>query len=56
MYNLLVNLRKKVFWDFFFVFECIYKDFELVIDLIYKFESDFGFDFNVSFYIEEYVE
>lgn len=48
--------RKKALWDLFSAPDRIHKDLQLATDLIGKFESDFGSDFNAALQIEEYVE
>ncbi|KAK4202254.1 hypothetical protein QBC40DRAFT_169793 [Triangularia verruculosa] len=50
------NPRKKALWDLFSAPERIHKDLELVTELIHKFESGFGSDFNAGLHIEEHVE
>ncbi|KAL2023208.1 hypothetical protein VTK56DRAFT_3331 [Thermocarpiscus australiensis] len=48
--------RKKALWDLFSAPERIRKDLQLATELIGKFESDFGSDFNAALQIEEHVD
>lgn len=48
--------RKKALWDLFSAPDRIRKDLQLATELISKFESDFGSDFNAALQIEEHVE
>jgi hypothetical protein len=48
--------RKKALWDLFSAPDRIRKDLQLATELISKFESDFGSDFNAALQIEEYVD
>ncbi|KAG7292976.1 hypothetical protein NEMBOFW57_003021 [Staphylotrichum longicolle] len=48
--------RKKALWDLFSSPDRIRKDLQLATELVHKFESDIGSDFNASLQIEEHVE
>lgn len=48
--------RKKALWDLFSAPDRIRKDLQLATELIGKFESDFGSEFNAALQIEEYVD
>ncbi|KAJ4297227.1 hypothetical protein N0V88_004145 [Collariella sp. IMI 366227] len=48
--------RKKALWDLFSSPDRIRKDLELATELIGKFESDFGSEFNGALQIEEHVD
>ncbi|KXX80528.1 Serrate RNA effector molecule [Madurella mycetomatis] len=48
--------RKKALWDLFSAPDRIRKDLQLATELISKFESDFGSDFNAALQIEEHVD
>lgn len=48
--------RKKALWDLFSAPDRIRKDLQLATELVNKYESDFGSDFNAVLQIEEYVE
>ncbi|KAK3310009.1 uncharacterized protein B0T15DRAFT_21155 [Chaetomium strumarium] len=50
------HLRKKALWDLFSHPDRIRKDLQLATELVGKFESDFGSDFNAALQIEEHVE
>lgn len=56
VHNPPVNPRKKALWDLFSAPERINRDLELAVDLIKKFESAFGSEFNANLLIEEHVE
>lgn len=55
VHNPPANPRKKALWDLFSSPERIEKDLRLVHQLVDKFESDFGSDFNAFLKIEEKV-
>ncbi|KAL2145937.1 hypothetical protein VTI28DRAFT_5811 [Corynascus sepedonium] len=48
--------RKKALWDLFSAPDRIRKDLQLATELVTKFESDVGSDFNANRLIEEYVD
>lgn len=56
VHNPPANPRKKALWDLFSAPERISKDLELATELIHKFESAFGSEFNASLHIEEHVD
>ena len=56
VHNPPANPRKKALWDLFSHPDRIRKDLQLATELVNKYESDFGSDFNAVLQIEEYVE
>jgi uncharacterized C2H2 Zn-finger protein len=56
VHNPPANPRKKALWDLFSAPDRVRKDLQLATELVNKFESDFGSEFNAALQIEEYVD